>query len=180
MASYYYLVSSLPMVRLGDGPPLSDSDFLEACRTIVSARDMELIQASTLDRSELGIHNRFLDSWISYLKSFHYELDEQRARKLSLDQQRFRNPEGRDPWISDAVRTIMAASDPLQAELLMLHSHWNRIEMLVGLHAFDVEVLMAWRLKALISARGALFVPLEGNAEFKRLFSNLQTTIKSI
>jgi hypothetical protein len=141
---------------------------------------MELIAASTLDGSVRTIHNGFLDSWNAYLQSFHYELQEQRARKLSLDQQRYRNPEGRDPWISDAVRAIMAASDPLQAELLMLHTHWNKVDSLVGLHAFDVEVLMAWRLKALISARGSLFTPLEGNAEFKRLFSNLQTTIKSI
>jgi len=40
--------------------------------------------------------------------------------------------------------------------------------------------LLSYRLKLQLLLRKDLFSPLEGNAEFKLLFSNLQTNIKSL
>ena len=38
MASYYYLISSLPMLRAGDAPPLDYAAFLDQCQGAVSDR----------------------------------------------------------------------------------------------------------------------------------------------
>ncbi len=53
MASYYYLISSLPMLRAGDAPPLDYAAFLDQCRGAVSDRVYRSLEELTV-RSEDG------------------------------------------------------------------------------------------------------------------------------
>ena len=101
-------------------------------------------------------------------------------KKLSIDDQRYRNTEEKQPRIEEAVRMAMGAETPLQGELVLLQLLWKYVDDLSIGHVFDVEFLLAYHLKLQLLIRKELFSPMEGNAEFKRLFSNLQTNIKSI
>ena len=53
MASYYYLISSLPMLRAGDAPPLDYAAFLDQCQGAVSDRVYRSLEELTV-RSEDG------------------------------------------------------------------------------------------------------------------------------
>jgi hypothetical protein len=82
--------------------------------------------------------------------------------------------------IEDLVKQAMQAEHPLAAELLLMRFFWDTADSLKQMRIFSIEVLYAYAIQLALLERKSLFTPLEGNAEFKRLFSNLQSIIKSI
>jgi hypothetical protein len=52
MASYYYLIASLPELRADGDMPLTYSEFLQCCQSNVSDSDYERLRDLTLDSSE--------------------------------------------------------------------------------------------------------------------------------
>ena len=182
MASYYYLVASLPLLRPEETPPMTSEAFLDTCRQSLGQSDLELVSSASLVVSEDGLrhHNIFLRQWNVLLENVRKEMNLQRSRRLNIENSGIPQLGGRDPWIADMIRDIMQAENPLQAELQLLHFYWQRVDGLSTGHVFDVEFLIAYHVKLKLMARRSLFTPTEGNGEFKRLFSNLQTIIKSI
>ena len=80
MASYYYLISSLPMLRAGDAPPLDYAAFLDQCRGAVSDRVYRSLEELTV-RSEDG---GFVSRWAAFYRvldhfTFSFAADERRA-----------------------------------------------------------------------------------------------------
>ena len=181
MASYYYLVASLPMLRFDADPPLDPEDFLSACRQSVSKHDFELIE-SVVSGSHDGsaVHNRFIGRWNTFLGTLGESLHEHRAANLGLTDESGKAHADRDLRVDETVRSAMQAENPLEAELILLRLKWDMAGTLGESHVFDVEVLLTYAIQLLILERKARFVPMEGNAEFKHLFSNLQSIIKSI
>lgn len=177
---YYYLVSSLPLLRHDGELPMSHEAFLTLCREQLSEHDCKLIEAASLNALEKiqVSKNRFLHSWLSFRDQVLGELTEQRARKLELPLDRYRNTENKETRIIDMVRSAVNAPDPLQGELLLMQLYWNYLEELSGLDIFVIETLMAYAIKLQILERKNRFTREEGNGEFDRLFSNLQFTIQ--
>ena len=64
MASYYYLISSLPMLRAGDAPPLDYAAFLDQCQGAVSDRVYRSLEELTV-RSEDG---GFVSRWAAFYR----------------------------------------------------------------------------------------------------------------
>lgn len=77
MASYYYLISSLPMLRAGDAPPLDYAAFLDQCRGAVSDRVYRSLEELTV-RSEDG---GFVSRWAAFYRVLQGELTYQRRVK---------------------------------------------------------------------------------------------------
>ncbi len=82
--------------------------------------------------------------------------------------------------ISETVRQALSNDDVLQAEMMLIRLHWNYLDDLSALHTFDIEGLLSYALKLkMLQRKKSLFTREEGNAEFKRLFSNIQTEIEN-
>lgn len=174
MASYYYLVATLPTLRL-DGPlSFSTETFLTLCKTQVSDRHYHLLCKAL--SGEKASHP-FLKAYQHFETMVSKELVEQRSRKLSLSDPAYRNDADKEGRISDTVRQALAQENVLEAELLLLTLHWKFLDELATLHTFDIEALLSFALKLKLLQRKSLFTREEGNAEFKRLFSNIQTEI---
>ena len=77
MASYYYLISSLPMLRAGDAPPLDYAAFLDQCQGAVSDRVYRSLEELTV-RSEDG---GFVSRWAAFYRVLQGELTYQRRVK---------------------------------------------------------------------------------------------------
>ncbi|MHC1693399.1 MAG: DUF2764 domain-containing protein [Sphaerochaetaceae bacterium] len=182
MASYYYLIASLPMLRFDDGSPMTEECFLRLCHQQVKAGDMALIRAVSLDgRGKPSSDSMgFIRSWQGFLTAVRNEMNSQRAKRLARDSQKYKNLKAKDRLISETVREALNAGTPLQGELILLRLYWKYIEQLAGPDIFSLKYLLAYHVELQILARRNLFTQMEGNAEFKRLFTNLQTTIKSI
>lgn len=176
MASYYYLVATLPTLRL-DGPLLlSTKSFFTLCKSQVSERHYHLLCKTV--SGEPSSHP-FLKAYQHFEAMVHKELVEQRSRKLSLSDPAYRNDADKEGRISDTVRQALAQENVLEAELLLLALKWKFLDELAALHTFDMEALIGFALKLALLERKSLFTREEGNAEFKRLFSNIQTEIEN-
>ena len=78
MASYYYLISSLPMLRTNAEPPLDYPAFLDMCKTSVSASAYRTLENLTV-KSDKG---PLLSEWAAFYQALTEELNYQRNQKL--------------------------------------------------------------------------------------------------
>lgn len=181
MASYYYLTASLPMLRFEMTPPMTSAQFLDACRQSLGTNDMEMVEALVSgDIETVGANNNWLTQWRDFLGQVRGTLHGQRIANIEGGHEGNKNPIVKDYHIVETIRSAMQAEHPLEAELVLMRLYWRKAEELSQSHVFDVDTLFTYAIQLGILERKALFTPMEGNAEFRRLFSNLQSIIKSI
>ncbi len=174
MASYYYLVATLPLLRYEAQSPLGSASFLEQCKSQMSDHDYQTIASALSGRSS---SHPFLKKWQQFASMVKKELNDQRSKKLGFSSLKYRNDGEKEFRISEAVRQALSNENALDAELSLLALKWNYLDEIAALHYFDVEALLAYAVKLQLLERKSLFTKEEGNAEFKRLFSNLQSEI---
>lgn len=173
MASYYYLISSLPSLKTDSAMPLSYASFLEMCKSSVGKQVYENLSSLTT----LSDEGSFLSKWSSFNKKFVEELNYQRKVKLGKKVDSNHNVDGE---ILKQVDSVLSAKNPLEAEQIMLGYQFDYLDSLVSMHYFDEYVLYGYALKLKLLERQSSFVKEEGSAEFKRLFDNIQQQILGI
>ena len=78
MASYYYLISSLPELRADGEMPISYSEFLTCCQSNVSESTYQLLKDLTLNSEE----GPLVDKWANFYGMLMKELNYQRSMNL--------------------------------------------------------------------------------------------------
>jgi len=174
MASYYYLVATLPLLRFEAQRPFDAAYFLKQCKSLVSDHDYQTITSALSGRPS---SHPFLMKWQLFASMVKKELNDQRSKKLGLSALKYQNNGGKKISIGEAVRQALSNENALDAELSLLALKWKYLDEIVGLHYSDVEALLVYALKLQLLERKSLFTKEEGHAEFKRLFSNLQSEI---
>ena len=162
MASYYYLISSLPMLRAGDAPPLDYAAFLDQCRGAVSDRVYRSLEELTV-RSEDG---GFVSRWAVFYRV--------------LQGESCAAPNERDAAVTQTVTAAVNAKDPLEGERLLLALEFDRLDELVGLHSFDDCALYGYALKLQLLERQRIFRHDEGKAAFDTLLGQVRQQIFSL
>ena len=166
MASYYYLISSLPNLRSDGEMPISYGEFLDCCKSNVSESTYERLANLTL-ASDQG---PLLKEWASYYGMLTKELNYQRSLNLGKT---YSTVFEKDALVTQVAAAALKAKNPLEAEKLLLDS-------LVGLHAFDDYVLFGYAMKLKLLERQNCFEQAKGKAEFKALFDQVQQRVYSL
>jgi len=155
--SYYYTVAGLPMLHFGMKPPLSFSDFLEACASELSQDDMGILAGLSmgpLDLREPGSQHGLLNEWNRFNKSLANELVRTRAVKKGKDPNRYlRGNEGADPFIAPLAHWAVNQDSLMEAETYLDKMKWEKIEEFKEGHYFDMEYLIAYGLQLNILER---------------------------
>ena len=173
MASYYYLISSLPSLRTDAPMPMSYEAFLDQCRDTVKADVYAVLSQMTLS-SDKG---PLLSKWGKYYQEMMKELNKRRREKLGKP---FNRDVEADQATRDCIDRVMNADNPLAAEKIMLDAQFAYLDSLVAMHYFDDYVLYGYAVKLKLLERRDVFVKEKGSAEFERLFSDVQQKIMSI
>ena len=149
--SYYYLISSLPLLRWGSRSPLSDADFLAQCEGQLDAAALAQLHAVALlptgdsgsTASEASWHD-----WDDYIRNL---LARARAGHLHRDVSPMLRPE-RDVFPTDRreVDELLANENPLERERALDQIRWRRLDGLEAGHPFDFDRLVVYRLKLLL------------------------------
>ena len=88
MASYYYLLSSLPMLRSDGEIPFEYDTFLSMCKSAVSSSKYAILENLTLSSTE----GPLLSEWSKFYTIFKQELTAQRnqclGRQVTLSYQK--------------------------------------------------------------------------------------------
>jgi len=175
------------MLQFSQKQPLAYADFLASYSESVTEDDSRLLQSLQRNlRFEIEEGHRVTEQWNAFVHDVTSELAHLRIIKARKESEHHQH-EDKDMYsmilsgeVVEGVRGVFSMEDPLSSELALLKLYWDKAESLKGSHAFDSTVLLLYAIQLRILERKELFDPLEGNQEFKRLFHDIQTTIKSI
>ena len=173
MASYYYLIASLPELRVDGDMPITYSEFLSCCHSNVSEKDYQILKNLTLSSTEGPLVNE----WAQFYGMLKKELNYQRSMNLGKS---YSTAYDKDGLISQVVASALSAKNPLEAEKLLLEYEFENLDSLVGLHMFDDYVLFGYAIKLKLLERLNCFEQTKGKAEFKSLFDGIQQRVYSL
>lgn len=169
MASYYYLLSSLPMLKADGSPPLTYADFLGMCRSAVSAAKYSVLENLTLSSNK----GPLLSEWSEFYTAFERELICYRNQRLNRPQ----NAGERNESVFKAISAAVGGKNPLEAEKALLALEFEKLDELIGTHYFDDHALMGYALKLKLLERKNIFDQKKGKAELGRILQGLQQQI---
>lgn len=173
MASYYYLISSLPMLRTQGEPPMDYATFLSQCRSAVSEGTYKTLEELSV-RSGKG---PLLSEWGEFYQSLSRELTYQRSVKLGRV---CPVPSDRDSGIVQVVTAAVNAENPLEGERLLLDLEFRRLDDMIGLHNFDEYALYGYAMKLQLLERQRTFRYDRGKQDFDGLMDNIRQQISSL
>lgn len=173
MASYYYLISSLPDLRTDGEMPMTYEEFLRMCHSNVSETRYKQLENLTL-MSEDG---PLLDEWSVFYRNLTKELNYQRSVNIGRT---YPIPEDKDGFITQVAAAAISAENPLVAEKILLDYEFENLDTMVGLHSFDDECLFGYAIKLKLLERQSCFMKEKGKAEFKRLFDDIDARVNKL
>lgn len=185
MGSYYYLMSSLPLLRFEDPSPFDKASFLALCKSQLSQSEYRDLEAFLSSRKAGSHYARY--------QEFCSKLDQLINRARKLVNPRFGDP-GRedvdvDKALAERARALVAKTyavlssadgDPLAAQIEILKLKWDYASQMDRLHCLDALSFTAYAIKLSLLWQREAFDPITGSMEFKRLFSDIQSEIKSV
>jgi hypothetical protein len=173
MASYYYLIASLPDLRADGDMPITYDEFLSCCQSNVSEAKYQLLEDLTLSSTE----GPLVDEWAKFYGMLTKELNYQRSMNLGKS---YSSAFDKDGQIAQVVAAALSAKNPLEAEKVLLEYEFEALDSLVGLHMFDDHVLFGYAIKLKLLERQNCFEDTKGKAEFKSLFDGIQQRVYSL
>ena len=182
MSTYYYAVSTLPMLFF-DGDPTYDREvFLNFCRDQLTPRDFKaLVETSLLMDESTALSTDLGTRWFLNELGLRNSLVVLRASALGWDQQDYvqRDSAGRT-WtdlsgVEEVVRSAVAAEDPLKSEIVLDRYRWELLEELEVGHYFDLRKLQIYYLKLQILWRKALVHSDEGPNSFEKSYEGIRS-----
>ena len=170
MASYYYLMASLPELSADEDMPISYDEFLSCCQSNVSEKDYQLLKDLTLSSTE----GPLVEDWARFYGALNKELSYQRSMNLGKS---YSAAYDKDGFAAQVVAAALSAKNPLEAEKILLEYEFENLDTMVGLHMFDEYVLFGYAIKLKLLERQSSFEKEKGQAEFKSLFDGIQQRV---
>ena len=124
MASYYYLIASLPTLNSDDDMPMTYEEFLQNCQGNVSEETYKRLESLTLSSSE----GPLLKEWAATYGMLIKELNSQRSMALGKPY-----PSGfdKDGTNTQMVTAALSAKTPLESEQILLDYEFELLDTLV-------------------------------------------------
>ncbi|MBO5564626.1 MAG: DUF2764 family protein [Lachnospiraceae bacterium] len=173
MASYYYLIASLPELRTEGEMPISYEEFLTLCSGNVSEETYDLLKGLSLHSTE----GPLIKEWAEFYGLLQRELSHQRNLNLGRNDTTVYEKDG---LIGQVVSAALSAKNPLEAERILLEYEFENLDNLVGLHMFDDYVLFGYAVKLKLLERLTSFEQEKGKQEFQSLFEGIQKSVYSL
>ena len=113
MASYYYLISSLPDLTTDGEMPMTYEEFLLCCQSTVSEEKYKLLENLTLSSEE----GPLVKEWAKTYGMLSKELNYQRSQNLGKT---YATSYDKDAGNAMIVAQALAAKNPLESEKILL------------------------------------------------------------
>jgi hypothetical protein len=157
ISKYYYLISSLPYLRLGQKNSISTEQFLSECRKWLHAQDIEVLERVSIeDFSAQPNSLPALTAW----KEFDFNL----RKELALARDNMKH--GRHEKPGPLAKIVLEESTPLLMEQALARIRWGYLDSLEMGNFFDLNFLILYFLKLQIIARLDLFDNEKGEKVF--------------
>jgi len=150
---HWYLVSSLPVLRLGEKPPMSVEAFRSACAGHLSDDEMLAVEA-VLETREPPVGEA--SGWWNSEVQLRDAVVRVRAKNRSTDAASFLKPyEGFSVAIEKRVTDAFARPNPLEQELALDEARWVLADELALAEPFGFPGVLAFAIKVRMAERWA-------------------------
>lgn len=190
MSRYWYLASSLPGLLFGAPPPLSSKDFLDTCKRLMNPKEymeteavslfLEVRQKGDSPRGGDGalagisqIRSAFLESFLAWERGFRNELSRLRARGCGKNEDAYVRRGRQTDEAVKAAAACFSVEDPLKAEIAIEKERWAAAERLSALSGFDLDFMIAYRIKLMINERLQSLAAEAGKNNYGRLYAEI-------
>ncbi len=166
-ASFYYLISSLPLLNLGRDIPMTSQEFLEYCRGHLSSADTGKLEAISLvpDGNPRTPVERQWQEWETYFRNV---LAEQRCRAQNKKPDEWQRYEASVyPGVESEIEEAFAADDPASRQMMLDEIRWRQLDHLAVFHPFDFEALVIYRIRLLLAEEWAVKTTEKGFAQLE-------------
>jgi hypothetical protein len=155
MKKYWYLVSSLPSLRIGEKPAMDAAAFRAACAGILSADEAAGIDA-VLENRETNAGGTPAAQWWNAEVQLRNAVVRVRAKERGTDASKFVQPhKGFGVWIEKAVTDAFTRSNPLEREMELDRIRWTLAEELALTDPFGFPGVLAVAVHVRIAGRWA-------------------------
>jgi hypothetical protein len=155
MSEYYYLLSSLPMLREGEVPPLSSADFLIRCADWLTPEKQAALTALELVPPPVRPDvpsDPTIAAWHDWETDFRNRIALARESAAERDLAADQRPVGPCfPGSERAVQEAFVAADPRERERLLDRARWRHLEDLEIVWSFGFDRLCIYKLKLLLA-----------------------------
>ena len=186
MASYYYLITSLPTLFLDEESPITSAEFLAMCDRWLGAedaRDMHILMAghpacakassfvptvgevgASADRPEMA-KAACICQWQQRETEIRNTLVRLRAAKAHVDAAPFLRPcPGLDLYTERAVAEAMNRPQPLEREIGLDRLRWSLLDDLARFDPFGLPAVVAYAVKLRLVERWSSLTVEQGRA----------------
>jgi len=154
--SYYFLVSSLPGIKLDAKPALSLDAFCATCDDHLSSHDREALTVVLDAKVPPSIPHPFVEQWTARETQLRNATARQRAAKRQEDAGAYlRSHTGFDVGLEDKVEEAFNQPTPLERERVLDQLRWRILDELAGTDPFGSSAVLAYGIKLRIVERWA-------------------------
>jgi len=168
MKEYWYLVSSLPLLRFGEKPPMSVEMFHAAYTGHLSEEDLSVVEAVLENREPLRVG--VASSWWNGEVQLRNAVVRVRAKNAGIDSSRFLQLHaGFSVSIGKKVADAWVRPNPLEQEAELDRARWALAEELALTGPFAFPGILAFAVKVRIAERWAELDDEIGRAKVEEL-----------
>jgi hypothetical protein len=152
--SYYYLISALPMLRLGERPVLDSDEFLALAQAHLDeerARQLECVDPVPDGCGCCDAEDKWR-AWETYVRNI---LLRERGGSTEVVHRWHRHEDDVFPGVRRLVEEALNHDNPLQRERMLDELRWKELDALRVTHEFDFEALVIYRLQLFLAEKWA-------------------------
>lgn len=180
MSQYYYTIASLPFLDFDSDPPLTEDEFLAACKNECNKRDFSLLEKTSLIPTDSPARQRLVDRFYAWERSLRNELVLLRAKKKGIDPDKYiQEGEVRLEPVQVARGAFMNES-PLASEKILNKARWMYLDQLEVGHYFDLERLLVYKLKLKILEQSAKAKKDRGREMYNTIMQHFENKLVSL
>jgi hypothetical protein len=151
--THYYLISSLPLLRLGETPFYGSDAFIDLCLSQLSARAFAAIASVTLAPNP-SPSCAAEEQWAHRETCVRNCVARHRAAAMGVDAERWLRPEP-DVWpsLQREVDEALSQDDPLRRQRALDEVRWRQLDDIVQGHQFSFGALVVYKLRLALVER---------------------------
>jgi hypothetical protein len=171
MKQYYYLICSLPFIRLEEAPSINSGEFRSLCQEQISDNDLQLLDAVSLvpvkDNPFPTGSSAF--QWLALEKNLRKRMAAYRVGRKSENTNRSMPKGDGSSDIDRCIQEAYAKVNPAEREKYLDSLRWHWLDELEFGHYFDVNKLFIYKLRLLIHEKWLCRNNEQGYQNFDRI-----------
>ena len=193
MGNYHYIITGLPdIVFEAEGKPFSYKDVRDSVYELCSEEDQKLIENLELGFDEENLDasfysevllskNRFIREFYAFDKEFRNLKVSHLASQLSVEAEKYLVGDI-DNFFEDKekITAILNGKNIIEREKSIDKLIWDKVNDITAFDFFNVEKILAFLVKARITARWCAMDKEKGSEFFKKLVDEVRGTFQGV